>query len=107
MSDSQAHPPLTLETVVSRHAEIIDSALSETEAVMLNMDKGNYYGVEDVAKFIWDALAEPLSISALCDRILAYYVEVERAVCEQDALEFVRELLAEGLVYVHADTPVA
>jgi len=107
MQEKQTHPPLTLETVLSRHTEIIDSALSETEAVMLNMDKGNYYGVEDVAKFIWDALAEPLSISALCDRIMAYYVEVDRASCEQDALNFARELLTENLVYVHTSQPVA
>jgi hypothetical protein len=107
MQEKQTHPPLTLETVLSRHTEIIDSALSETEAVMLNMDKGNYYGVEDVAKFIWDALAEPLSISALCDRIMAYYVEVDRASCEQDALNFARELLTENLVHVHTSQPVA
>lgn len=102
MTEPTPHSPLTLETTVSRHAEIIDSALSETEAVMLNMDKGNYYGVEDVAKFIWDALAEPLSIAALCDKIMAYYVEVKRPTCEQDALNFVGELLAEDLIYVHA-----
>lgn len=107
MSDSKTHPSLALETVVSRHTEIIDSALSETEAVMLNMDKGNYYGVEDVAKFIWDALAEPLSVAALCDGIMAYYVNVERATCEQDTLTFVGDLLAEGLVYVRTTTPVA
>ena len=107
MQEKQTHPPLTLETVLSRHTEIIDSALSETEVVMLNMDKGNYYGVEDVAKFIWDALVDPLSISALCDRIMAYYVEVERAACEQDALDFVGQLLTEDLVYVHTNPPVA
>lgn len=106
MQSTQTHPPLTLESVVSRHIEIIDSALSETEAVMLNMDKGYYYGVEDVAKFIWDALAEPLSVAALCDQITAYYVDVERATCEQDALNFVGELLTENLVYVHTATPV-
>lgn len=107
MQQNQTHPPLTLETIVSRHTQIIDSALSQTEAVMLNMEKGSYYGVEDVAKFIWDALAEPLSISALCDRIMTHYVEVERAPCEEDALNFVGELVAEDLVYVHTATPVA
>ena len=39
MSETQTHPPLSLETVVSRRQEIIDSALSETEAVMLNIDQ--------------------------------------------------------------------
>lgn len=101
MSETQTHPPLSLETVVSRRQEIIDSALSETEAVMLNIDKGNYYGVEDVAKFIWDALAEPLSIAALCDKIMAYYVDTDRATCERDALDFVGQLLEENLVYAH------
>ncbi len=107
MKMTQTQPPITLTTVLSRRAEIIDANLSETEAVMMNMDKGHYYGVEDVAKFIWDALAEPLSISALCDRIMAYYVDVERAACEQDALDFVGQLLEENLVDVHANPPTA
>lgn len=107
MSDNQTHPPLALETVVSRSREIIDSALSDTEAVMLNMEKGNYYGVEDVAKFIWDALAEPISVSGLCDRVMGYYTDVERATCEADALAYVGELVAENLVYVHPNPPTA
>ena len=105
MSEHQTHPTVTLETVVSRRAEIIGANLSATEAVMMNMDKGSYYGVEDVAKFIWDALAEPLSVAALCDRIMATYVDTEWAACEHDALAFVGELLAENLVDVHPDTP--
>lgn len=74
---------------------------------MMNMDKGYYYGVEDVAKFIWDALAEPLSVAALCDRIMAAYMDAERATCERDALAFVEELLAENLVDVHPNKPAA
>ncbi|RLT42626.1 MAG: PqqD family protein [Chloroflexi bacterium] len=107
MQTTQTQPPITLETVLSRRAEIIASPLSETEAVMLNMDKGFYYGVEDVAKFIWDALAAPLSVAALCDRIMAYYVDAERTACAQDALAFVGQLLEENLVYVHVNAPTA
>jgi|GEM_PF-1120513 len=103
--DEPKTPPLTLATVLSRRDDIIASDLSETEAVMLNIDKGFYYGVEDVAKFIWDALDQPISVAEICDRVMAYFVDVERATCEEDALTYAQELLDEGLLNVHNAAP--
>jgi len=105
MMDDPKTPPLTLATVLSRQDEIIVSDLSKTEAVMLNMDRGFYYGVEDVAKFIWDALAQPVAVAEICDRVMAYFVDVERTTCEEDTLAYAQELLEEGLVHVHSAAP--
>jgi hypothetical protein len=105
MMDEPKTPPLTLATVFSRRDDIIASDLSETEAVMLNIDKGFYYGVEDVAKFMWDALDQPISVAEICDRVMAHFMDVERATCEEDALAYAQELLDEGLLNVHNAAP--
>lgn len=96
-------PTLTLQTVISARDDLLSSDLSESEMVMMNIDKGFYYGLEDVGKLIWDALGEPRSIDALCDLVLARYAE-ERATIEEHVLTFAQDLLEEELVSIHAES---
>lgn len=94
MSDS-----LTLETVIVRRSDLITSPLSDTELVMLNIERGSYYGMDETAQAIWNQLEEPRSIVAICDLLLTRYA-VDRETCELQVLHFVREMLKEDLVRV-------
>ena len=95
---------LSLQTIVSAtQEELLATELSETEMVMLNMDKGLYYGMEDVAKTIWRALAEPRSVDDLCQVVLAKYSGADREMVEPDILAFLGELLNDELIHVHDD----
>lgn len=107
MPELSTPPALTLETILLRREDIPTIALSETEVVMLHMDRGTYFGMEDVAKFIWEALAEPTSVSGLCDSVMTRYGVVERAACERDTLAFLHELMKEDLVDVRPSMPTA
>ena len=99
MIERMAHT-LTLNTIVSRRSDLLSSDLSATELVMMNLDRGFYYGMEETAKAIWERLAEPRTVADLCADLLARY-DIDRASCERDVLAFVDDLLQEDLIHVH------
>jgi len=94
--------PLTLQTILSPNPTLLTSELGADEIVMLNLDKGSYFGLEEVGKTIWDALKRPRSVAELCDVVLEQYSEVDRPTVEADLLIFLGELLEADLVTIHA-----
>ena len=89
----------SLTTVIARHPDLMTSELSDTELVMLNIERGSYYGMADTAKDIWNQLDTPRSIAAVCDQLMTQYA-VNRETCEREVLAFVQEMLADELVQV-------
>jgi hypothetical protein len=87
---------VTLDTPVVVTRELLVSALGE-EKVILDMDTGLYYGLDDVGARVWDLLREPRTPREVCDRIEEEY-EVDRALLETDVLRLVRQFDAEGLL---------
>ena len=82
--------------VVSNHQ--ISSNLSG-EAVILNLNSGVYFGLNEVGASIWHLLQQPISIGEIRDAIVEEY-EVKIAQCEQDLLSLLEDLLASGLIEV-------
>jgi hypothetical protein len=67
------------------------------EVVILDVEKGFYYGLEQVASRIWQLLQQPRKVLEIRDTIVAEYdVTPER--CEQDLLEFLENLADTGLI---------
>jgi len=91
--------PIDLNTIISRREDLMTSELSETEVVMLNVERGYYYGMQSTATVIWNNIREPRSIADLCDYLMTQF-SVERADCERDVLAFVGELMKDGLIHV-------
>ena len=88
-----------LETLIARRSDLMTSELSDTELVMLNIERGSYYGMVDTAKAIWNQLDEPCSIARVCDNLLTHFA-VDRETCEREVLAFVNEMLQDELVHV-------
>ena len=90
---------ISFETMIARRADLMVSELSPNELVMLNIERGSYYGMEETAKAIWDLLSEPRSVAALVDPLLTRFA-VDRPTCEREVLAFVNEMLQDELVQV-------
>jgi hypothetical protein len=90
---------ISLETVIARRDELMVAELSDNELVMLNVQSGSYYGMDETAKVIWDHLGEPRSIGALVDHLLTRFA-VDRETCEGEVLAFVNEMLKDELIHV-------
>ncbi len=74
----------------------------EGEAVLLHLDTGLYYGLDEVGTRMWRALAETGTVRAACARLLLEY-EVAREDLERDLLRLAEELATRRLLEVVAE----
>jgi len=69
----------------------------DDEFVILSIERGSYYGLDDVGSEIWRRLATPVRVGALCDELTAQY-DADRATIERDVLALLEKLISERLV---------
>lgn len=69
------------------------------EAVLINLNTGAYYSLNDTGTMFWQLLDGDLSI-AECAALIAQEYEVEPVMVEADLLELATEFKAEGLIVV-------
>lgn len=83
-------------TTVQRVAGLLATEI-DGEAVLMHVDRGQYYGLAKTAKAIWDELEQPRPVAALCAALAARY-SAPAGVIEADVMRFLGEMRAEGLV---------
>lgn len=69
------------------------------EVVMLNIQNGEYYYLNQSGSFIWNLLNKPCSYRQLIDDLLASY-DISEETCVNDTILLLEELLKKGLVKV-------
>lgn len=69
----------------------------EGEAVLLDLDSGQYYGLNDVGTRIWQLTQEGHPPSAICDCLVDEY-DVPREDAEHDVTQFLEDLADKGLL---------
>lgn len=84
-------------TVVRNPGQL--SAAIDGEVVVLSIDNGRYYDMNEVGSRIWALVERPISVGALIDRLIGEF-EVEREVCQEQVFAFLHELRAGGLVQI-------
>jgi hypothetical protein len=98
MADAVNRDALQRTTVIKRSDEPIAVEV-DGSVVMMSIVRGYYYGLDTVGKRVWELLAEARSIGQICEQLGSEF-EVDPATCERDVMDFVRELVGEGLVDV-------
>ena len=83
-------------TTFQRSQQAIFSAVG-SDIVALNVERGAYYGMEQVTATVWQLLSQPLSIDQLCAKLIGTY-DVDPATCRADVEALLAEFEAEGLV---------
>ena len=89
---------ITLDTRVVRSSEPISAATGDA-LVMFSMEKGNYYGLNDVATAVWRRIEAPIAVMALCADLQQVF-DVPPQRCEADVLVFLGKLESKGLLRV-------
>jgi hypothetical protein len=92
--------PLSLTSLV-RLTDGLISAPVDGEVVILSVERGTYYGLDEIGTEIWQRLESPMRVDALCDDLAPKY-DADRQTIERDVLGLLESLLAEGLVSVTA-----
>ena len=96
-------PTLTPQTRVRRIDDVLDTEIDD-QTVMMDIEQGSYFGLNQTGTRIWALLAESTVIDDLCDQLTEEF-EVPREQCEQKVADFLKGLLDRGLLQVVTDEP--
>lgn len=78
-------------------ADGLATAHLDDEAVLLDVNAGIYYGLNEVGARVMDLLQEPTSLGTLVDVMLTEY-EIDREPLRQDLVAFLQAMTAQRLV---------
>ena len=69
----------------------------EGDSVLLDIDSGEYFSLNEVGGFVWGKCDDSTSVSAIADAICTEF-DVDRATALGDVIELLDELAQAGLV---------
>lgn len=86
-------------TVLIRTSQLPEAELGPQDTVLLDAEKGVYYGLEGPARVIWDMLETECTLADICSSLLSRY-KVDEETCRRDTVTFLHELQSNGLVTI-------
>jgi hypothetical protein len=87
---------VTAATTVRRAAEILCADVAG-EMVLVDPERGQYFGLDDIASVVWCRLEHPTSVGELCAALLADY-ECDAVTIANDVIALLERLAADGLI---------
>jgi len=90
---------LTDVSIVKRLPDQVSCDLSG-EAVILNLNSGMYYGMDEIGALIWSALEQPRTLEYLREIILQGY-SVDKETCGRDVTAFLTDMHSAGLIEIN------
>jgi len=87
---------ISLQTTVVAAPDQVSTRLDD-ETVLLELNKGTYYGLNSVGSVIWELVQQPKSIENVYFAVLNQY-SVDSETCRRDVLRVIEELEGAGLV---------
>jgi hypothetical protein len=92
------------EGTVVRAARSQVSTVLDGEAVLLELSRGVYFGLNEVGTVVWQLVQEPRTVASIRDAVCEEY-DVTREQCLSDVSALLDRLRDEGLLEV-VDAPV-
>lgn len=74
------------------------------ERVILDLDRGVYYGLNEVGARIWAMMESPTTVNNIIDTIVEEYGDVSRDQCRDDVFQLLGELEERKLIKVNGTT---
>jgi hypothetical protein len=69
----------------------------DAETVILDLEGGKYFGLDEVGSEVWDRLSRGESPSRIAEALVEVF-DVELPVVRADVVELIQKLVAEGLL---------
>jgi hypothetical protein len=89
---------ITVQTIVLRNPKMVTSNIDD-EIVMMSVDNGEYYGLDEIGSRIWALLENPISVQQLISALMDEF-EVEEETCHTDTLDFINDLFEKKLISI-------
>ena len=87
---------MDLETKLTIPPHVISRQVG-AEIVVLDLESGLYFGLDEVGRLIWESVSEGRSPAEAVELVIAEY-EVDEPQARADVIAFVSELVCRGLV---------
>lgn len=97
--------PITHATTVVRADSLAVTEL-DGETVILNIENGQYFGLNAVGTHVFTMAEAPVQVSDVVEQLAARYDEVPRSQVADDVLAFLAQMREHGLILV-ADEQMA
>jgi hypothetical protein len=86
-------------------SESVMFRIIDEEAVILDLDAGEYFGLNSVGTRIWQLLSENQAVPAICEAIVEEF-EVSLDVVQQDVTSLIGDLCERGLLHPTSEAGV-
>lgn len=83
-------------TVISRSPSVL-AAEVEGEIVMMSIERGSYFGLDDIGSDVWKRIEQPCTFAALIDGLAAAY-DADRATIAADVRALLDRMAAQDVV---------
>jgi hypothetical protein len=90
----------TSTTIIQRNETGFLSSTLGDETVMMNLDSGDYLGLNNVASDIWNLLEEPISVETLYSQIMNMY-NVSENQCKAEVNDFLKKVSEQNMLIIH------
>lgn len=95
MSDLSTFAPTT--TIVRSPDQV--SGDLDGKVVLLSIENGEYYNMNEVDSRIWTLLEKPMTVASLIDALLMEFA-VEQTLCEAETMKFLEQLQKDKLLRI-------
>lgn len=85
-------------STVQRNNEVFANEI-DGEVVMMNIQTGKYYGLDDVGTRIWEMMKEEIQVQQIIRQLLKEY-NVSEQECAQDVMQLLSDLEQNQLIRV-------
>lgn len=83
----------------------LSSKLGE-ETVILQMDDGIYFGLDEIGSRVWSLIQEARAVAEVCRTLTGEY-DVTASECEAAVIALLREMLDAGLIRIQDQAPTS
>jgi len=88
---------LSLDSIICRNETSFLSNPVGDEIIILNMETGDYLGLNNVGSAIWEQLATPQSANQIVEKLMHDF-EVDRETCFTQTMEYLEKINSLGLL---------
>ena len=89
---------VNINSVITKNQEIDDTDV-DGEKVMMNLDKGQYFMMNEVGSRIWEIIETPIHVKGIVEKLREEY-DVDEQTCTDKVLEFLKSLNEADLIKV-------
>jgi hypothetical protein len=82
---------ITTETIISRRKDGLLVSELGNEMVMMDIESGNYIGLNETGRVIWELIDQPLKVNDLIMQLLNRY-EIGYEECSRDTLDYLNKM---------------